>query len=344
MPLPILSARALGQARHQPVGHPAHRHRHRDRHAALAGRAVGCADQRVDRLVEVGIGHHHQVVLGAAQGLHALAAPGAFRINVLGDRRAADKGHGLHIRMGQQRIHRVLAALHNVEHAIGQAGLLEQVGDHQAGARIALARLEHEGVAARQRDREHPHRHHDREVERRDAGHHAQRLAQVPVVDAAADVVGELGLEQVRDAAGEFHHLNAARDLALGIGEHLAVLARDGGGQGIVMLVEQFLELEQDARALERRGLGPGRRGGVGGGHGGIHLGLAAQQHLCRHGAGGGVEHIGAARGGAGMALSADVVADHGFGHGGINRSVHLRLPLAGRYGRCRRCVRFPLR
>ncbi len=246
--------------------------------------------------------------------------------------------------MGQQCVHRVLAALHNIEYAIGQAGLLEQVGDHQARARIALGGLEHEGIAACQRDREHPHRHHHREVEWRDAGHHAQRLAQVPVVDAAADVVGKVSLEQVRDATGELHHLDAARDFALGIGEHLAVLARDGGGQGIVVLVEQLLELEQDARTLERRGLGPGRRGGVRGGHGRIHLGLAAQQHLRGHGAGGGVEHIGAARGRAGITLSADVVAEHGSGHGGINRSVHLRLPLAGRYRRCRRCGRFPPR
>jgi hypothetical protein len=32
------------------VGHVAHQHRHADRHAALAGRAVGRADQRVHGL------------------------------------------------------------------------------------------------------------------------------------------------------------------------------------------------------------------------------------------------------------------------------------------------------
>ena len=48
-------------------------HGHRDRHAALAGRAVSRADQRVDCLFEIGIRHHHHVILGAAERLHALA-------------------------------------------------------------------------------------------------------------------------------------------------------------------------------------------------------------------------------------------------------------------------------
>ena len=63
------------------------RHRHRDRHAALAGGAVAGADQRVDGLVHVGIGHHDHVVLGAAEALHTFAVRGASRIDVFGDRR-----------------------------------------------------------------------------------------------------------------------------------------------------------------------------------------------------------------------------------------------------------------
>jgi hypothetical protein len=54
-------------------------HGHRDRHAALAGRAVAGAHQRVGGLVHVGIGHDDHVVLGAAQRLHALAGLRAAR-------------------------------------------------------------------------------------------------------------------------------------------------------------------------------------------------------------------------------------------------------------------------
>ena len=55
-----------------------------------------------------------------------------------------------------------------------------------ARRRILLAGLEHERVAAREGVGEHPHRHHGREVERRDAGHHAERLLDAVHVDAAA--------------------------------------------------------------------------------------------------------------------------------------------------------------
>ena len=38
------------------------------------------------------------------------------------------------------------------------------------------------------------------------------------------DLVGEVALEQLRDAAGELDDLDAARHLALRVAEHLAVL------------------------------------------------------------------------------------------------------------------------
>ena len=60
------------------------------------------------------------------------------------------------------------------------------------------------------------------------------------------------------NAAGELHHFDAARDLALGVGEDLAVFAGDELGQLVLMLVQQRLEVEEDAGALERRRFGPG--------------------------------------------------------------------------------------
>jgi hypothetical protein len=108
-----------------------------------------------------------------------------------------------------------------------------------AGAGVAFARLQDEGVAAGQRHREHPARHHAREVEGCDAGHYAQRLAQRPVVDAGGDLVGVVALEQLRDAAGELDDVDAAADLALCVGEDLAVFGGDDRGQRVLVLVEQ---------------------------------------------------------------------------------------------------------
>src|SRR6202034_3955995 len=104
---------------HQRIGGLlADRNGDRYRHAAFAGRAVAGADERVDRLVHVGVRHHDHVVLGAAETLHAFAVRGAGRINVWGDRGRADKTDRLDARVGQQRIDRFLVAVDDVEHAL----------------------------------------------------------------------------------------------------------------------------------------------------------------------------------------------------------------------------------
>ncbi|KIT81852.1 hypothetical protein QT19_00070, partial [Staphylococcus aureus] len=135
--------------------------------------AVGGAHQRVDRTVYIGIRHHHHVVLGATQALHALAVAGARLVDVLGDGGGAGEADGAHVGVFQQRVDRFLVALHHVEHALGQAGFTQQLGHEQRGARIGGAGLEDEGIAGGDGDRVHPHGHHHRKVERRDAGHHA---------------------------------------------------------------------------------------------------------------------------------------------------------------------------
>ena len=94
-----------------------------------------------------------------------------FAIGVRADE--ADRGD---VGVLEDAVDRHLVAVDDVEAAVGQAGLLEQLGDEHRRRRILLARLEDERVAARQRVGEHPHRHHRREVERRDAGDDAERL------------------------------------------------------------------------------------------------------------------------------------------------------------------------
>ena len=62
-----------------------------DGHAALAGGAVGRADEGVGGLVEIGVGHDDHVILRAAEGLDALAVLGAGGVDVLGDGGGADE-------------------------------------------------------------------------------------------------------------------------------------------------------------------------------------------------------------------------------------------------------------
>ena len=292
--MPFLTFSVLGPLRElgdDPVGHVTDQHRHADRHAALAGRAIGGADQRVDRLLDVGVGHHHHVVLRAAQRLHALAVVRAGLVDVLGDRGRSDKTQCLDVRMGQQRIDRDLVALDDVEHARRQPGLGQQLGHEHRARGIALAGLEDEGVAAGDGHGVHPHRDHAGEVERGDAGNHAQGLAQGPVVDAGGDLVGEVALEELGHTAGELDDVDAAGDFALGVGEDLAVFGGDHRGQGVAVLVEQAQEGVHDPRAADRGHVGPGGERGLGAGHGGRDFVDRGQRDLTRHRAGRGVPH-----------------------------------------------------
>jgi hypothetical protein len=120
----------------------------------------------------------------------------------------------------------------------------------------------------------------------------------------------------LRNAAGELHDVDAAGDLALCVGEDLAVLGGDEVGQFVAVLVEQFQELEHDARAADRRGVGPGREGGLRGRDRGVHVGLGAEGHLAGDAAAGGVGHVLGAAGGVGRGAAADVVFDICNAHG----------------------------
>ena len=113
--------------RDQRVGHVADRDEHRDRHAALAGRAVGRADRRVGGELDVGVGQHHHVVLRAAERLHALAVARAGLVDVLRDRRRADEAHRGDAGVLEDRVDRDLVAVHDVEDARRQARLGQQL-------------------------------------------------------------------------------------------------------------------------------------------------------------------------------------------------------------------------
>jgi hypothetical protein len=108
------------------------------------------------------------VVLGAAEGLDALAVGGGGLVDVLRDRRGADEGDGLDVGVLEQRVDRLLVAVDDVHDAVGQTGLLPELGDGVDGRRVLLGRLDDDGVAAGDGDRHEPQRHHGREVERAD--------------------------------------------------------------------------------------------------------------------------------------------------------------------------------
>jgi hypothetical protein len=109
---------------------------------------------------------------------------------------------------------------------------------------IALRWLQDESIAAGDRRAELPHRDHRRKIERRDSGDDAERLPHRIEVDAGSGAFGEVALHQMRNAASEFDHFDAALDVALGVGDGLAVLARQKFSELIVIALHQFEKLE----------------------------------------------------------------------------------------------------
>jgi hypothetical protein len=56
---------------------------------------------------EIGVGHHDDMVLGAAPRLHTLPMAGSLHVHLARHRRRADKGDGLDLGRRQERLHRL---------------------------------------------------------------------------------------------------------------------------------------------------------------------------------------------------------------------------------------------
>ena len=260
-------AGALGDLGDELVGDRVGREHDRDRHAPLPRSPVAGVDRGVGGQVEVGVGQDEHVVLRAAERLDPLAGGDPALVDVARDRRRPDEGDRLDVGVVEQRVDRLLVAVHDVDHAVRHSGLTPQVGDEVDRGRVLLARLDDDGVARRDGDGDEPQRHHGREVEGRDDRDDPERLEDRVGVDARRDVFGEATLEQLRDAAGELDDLLAARDLPLGVLVGLAVLGGDRLGDLVLPLLEQLTEGEERPHATGERDVAPLLRRRLGLGH-----------------------------------------------------------------------------
>ncbi|MND91835.1 hypothetical protein D3C80_839740 [compost metagenome] len=137
------------------------------------------------------------------------------------------------------------------------------------------------------------------------------------------DIFGNFALEQVRGAAGELHHLQAAHNLAHGIGMHFAVFSADNRRESLGILFQQFLEAAQDPGATQWRGCRPCREGGLGGGNRFVQLLGAGQRNPGAQLSCGWVAYFVEATTAAFAALAIDVVlqGNHRFSPGEQSRS-----------------------
>jgi hypothetical protein len=202
------------------------------------------------------------VVLGPAERLDALAGAGADLVDVLGDRSRADEAQCLHVRVREERVDGLPVALHDVERAGRQpawrsrsASSSETDGSFSLGLSTkvlpqtsALQNI-HIGTMAGKLNGVMP-------------ATDAERLADGVHVDAGRRALAVAALEQVRGAGGELDVLQAAGQLALGVGRRLAVLGADQRRDLLAVRVDQFAEPEHDlGPAAERRGAATRVRG-----------------------------------------------------------------------------------
>ncbi len=223
------------------------------------------------------------MILGAHHALRALAVLRGEVVDMRADRGRADEGDGHDVRVAAQRVDRALAAVDDVEHAGRHPRLQSELGEEHGSDRVLLRWLEHEGVAADDGHGKHPQRDHRRKIERRDAGAHTDRLAQRVGVDAARDVLRELAELQGADGTGVLHDLEAAKHIALGIRQGLALLGAQGLRNAAHVLANERLQLEHDARARRDRGVLPGLECRFRRGDGGLDLRIRGERYLREH-------------------------------------------------------------
>jgi ParB family chromosome partitioning protein len=174
------------------------------------------------------------------------------------DRRRAGERELAHACVAQDRFHerRRLVGAHDVHHALGHAGLVQQARDRDRGQRRLLSRLDHDRAAGGERRTELPRGHGSREVPRCDQQRDADRVMgdQHPVQAAGRDgVVPVRPHRLLREPAQE---LGGVGHLAARLGQRLAHLADDQAGQLVGAGDHPLVRAPQDLAALARR---PGR-------------------------------------------------------------------------------------
>ena len=146
-------------------------------------------DSAVEGLVDRSVVEHDVGGLAAQLEGHLLVGAGDH----LGDRAPdigrAGEGHLVDVVVGHQRPAGLAGAGHDVDDTGGQGGLLHDLGEEQCRERSELRRFDDDRASRRERGRDFPREHEQREVPRDDLPDDPRRV-----------VSGELAVEQLRPA------------------------------------------------------------------------------------------------------------------------------------------------
>jgi hypothetical protein len=170
-------------------------------------------------------------------------------------------------------------ALHHVEDTGRQAGVVGDVGQQRRGERRPLRRLEHDGVARRERRADPPGGQHERRVPGGDDRSHAGRVigdAFAVAADLAVSVGERLGV--VGEVAEVHRH--PGHDAAPVRAQQGAVVPGLDPRQVLAARVDAVGDPPEDRGPVRHRQSRPRREGGVGRGDRPVDLGGAAGHDL----------------------------------------------------------------
>jgi hypothetical protein len=260
--------------------------------AGLAHVAVLGDHRPFDRRIDVGVFEDDEGRIAAELEADALHGGGRLRHQELADRRRAGEADEAHRRMlAPDLADGGRVAGDDVDDAGRDAGAVGELGQGESRQRRLGSGLHHHGAADGDRRRALAGDHRRREVPRRDGGADADRL----LLHEDAVVGAVLGDDVAIDAAGflgeELDEGSGIGDLALGLGQRLALFGRHETGQ--VLLAFQH-EVVPEAQSLATLGGGegaPGRPGRLRRQDGAPGLRHAHGGHLGDDLAGGGIGH-----------------------------------------------------
>ena len=126
--------------------------------------------------------------------------------------------------MLKQGIDGHLVTVHDVQDSLGGSRLEQQLRQSYRYGGVLFGWLQHECVAAGNRDAKHPHRNHRGEVEGRDARPDSDRLTHGIDIDLRACSRRVLAFERMGNAAGKLDDLEPTLQISFRVGDDLAVL------------------------------------------------------------------------------------------------------------------------
>ena len=171
-----------------------------------------------------------------------LPRAGELALDRLADLGRARERDLVDVRVRDERGAGAAVAGDDVDDARRQLRLAQDVAEEQRGQRRRLGRLEHDGVAARERRRDLPREHQQREVPRDDLAGDADR-ARRPVRERVLELVGPARV--VEEVRGGEREVDVARLL-----DRLAAVQRLEHGELARALLEDARDPEQVLRAL----------------------------------------------------------------------------------------------